>query len=180
MQPIVVPQSQQFQKRNPCKQTMREQEDLNRRIKLNQGKYAMVSDFMDRFFDGRAHLKEATALAVNLSSLLGLKLDRKAKRHKPAIICWFCENWDPIFPYLLKMKGINIQPMSTPIPFMAVPFTQQTYQECPTNVANQTIELNQAQLMQSANTQNCLPSKEIQEFIMNQQLQCCPNQPKNI
>ena len=104
----------------PSKQTIREQQDLNRRIKLNQAKYGIVSEFMERFFDGKLQLKGATALAENLSAHFGLKLDRKAKRHKPAIICWFCENWETVLPLLLKIKGINIEPISPPNPVQNV------------------------------------------------------------
>ena len=97
-------------KREPCKQTMIEQEDLNRRIRRNQASIPQISYFMDRFFGGNLRLKEATALASNLAKHIGLKLDRVAKRHKPAMICWFCENWNCLFPYLLKMKGIKLPP----------------------------------------------------------------------
>ena len=94
--------------RNPCKQTLIEQENLNKRIKRNQPLYSEVQRFLDRFFGGNFHLKEAVALASNICTYSSAKLDRIAKRHKPAIICWFCENWQSIVPYLLKMKGIKL------------------------------------------------------------------------
>ena len=119
---IVIPT--QSLKRNPSKQTIMEQEELNIRIKLNKERYDLVSNFLNRICGGKLHLKEAVSLATSLSQVIGCKLDRKAKRYKPGIICWFCENWERVFPLLLKMKGIDLFPKHyTPLiaPMMYVP-----------------------------------------------------------
>lgn len=97
----------------PSEQTIKEQELLNARIKKNKDRFENVSRFLEKYFDGSVHLKDATDLALSMGKQVGLVVDRRAKRHKPAIICWFCENWEHLYPLLaqkIRSPAVPVQP----------------------------------------------------------------------
>ena len=87
--------------KQPSEQTLKEQEFLNIRIKKNQDLYQTVTKCLEKVLDGSIHLKQATELAIRLGKQIGAVVDRRAKRHKPAIICWFCENWAKVYPLIV-------------------------------------------------------------------------------
>jgi hypothetical protein len=71
--------------------------------------FALVERTLDRVCQKQRRsdlieLAEKCVLAVGAAP----PIDRLARRHRPGLICWFCENWSAVSPFLLQQCGIAI------------------------------------------------------------------------
>ena len=83
-------------------QSSRDYERIQTRIQQNGSKIEYVSNFLDRYF--RTHVTSVILLSLARIFIrkLDLTLDRLAKRNRTALLCWFAENWDPIYAQLKR------------------------------------------------------------------------------
>lgn len=104
--PIYIPK-----KRTP--QSIRDYEKVQKRIKVNGAKVEKVSTFIDKYFGTHVTIAILTSLAKIIMGRYALKLDRLARRNRSALLCWYAENWDVIFPLLndsqfeMKLKHLK-------------------------------------------------------------------------
>jgi hypothetical protein len=82
--------------RHPMNQrvTQREQERVNKRLRFCASEIVRVEDALQRAF-GRVTMSLLQQVAESCTTLTNgfLKPDRLARRHRPAMLCFFCENW---------------------------------------------------------------------------------------
>lgn len=85
-------------------QSIRDYERIRHRVNSNLTQIEFISNFLDRYF----HTHVTAEILLNLANIfikkLDLKIDRLAKRNRSALLCWYAENWDSIYPHL---KGYN-------------------------------------------------------------------------
>ena len=94
-------------------------------MKDNGSKVDQVSTFIDKYFGTHVTIAILTSLAKIVMGRYALKLDRLARRNRSALLCWYAENWDVIFPLLndsafeMKLKSIkrlqNMRPKIEPL-----------------------------------------------------------------
>lgn len=62
-----------------------------------------------KFIDNSSYQKkkDALVLASELAKIINVKIDRAATRSKDGLVCWFCENWTQIQPYLYLVDHFN-------------------------------------------------------------------------
>ncbi|EAY20457.1 hypothetical protein TVAG_110700 [Trichomonas vaginalis G3] len=106
-------------------QSIRDYEKVQKRMKDNGSKVDQVSTFIDKYFGTHVTIAILTSLAKIVMGRYALKLDRLARRNRSALLCWYAENWDVIFPLLndsafeMKLKSIkrlqNMRPKIEPL-----------------------------------------------------------------
>lgn len=81
-------------------QTIRDYQKVQNRIKSIGPKVNNVSIFIDKYFGTHVTIAILMSLAKIIMSRHQLSLDRLAKRNRSALLCWYAENWDVIYPLL--------------------------------------------------------------------------------
>lgn len=81
-------------------QTIRDYQKIQMRIKNNGAKVEKVSQFIDKYFGTHVTIAILTSLAKIIMGKYALRLDRLARRNRSALLCWYAENWDIIYPLL--------------------------------------------------------------------------------
>lgn len=93
---------------NPPKQrtpqSIRDNEKVRKRMKINGPKVEKVSNFIDKLFGTHVTIAILTSLAKLIINKHALVLDRLARRNRSALLCWYAENWDIIHPMLTDSK----------------------------------------------------------------------------
>ncbi|EAX93545.1 hypothetical protein TVAG_203360 [Trichomonas vaginalis G3] len=85
-------------------QNRRDHEMILERIKKNGVKMDFVSAYIDKIFGMHVTISPLLEFALHISHQFGLKVDRLAKRNRNALLCWFSENWETVFPHLHQIK----------------------------------------------------------------------------
>ncbi|EAY01807.1 hypothetical protein TVAG_273180 [Trichomonas vaginalis G3] len=87
-------------------QSENDKEKIEERITQNGSKIEVVSLYIDRYFS--THVTSAILLSFSkiISEQLNIKVDRLAKRNRSALLCWYAEHWDQIFP-ILKARDLD-------------------------------------------------------------------------
>lgn len=81
-------------------QSIRDNEKVKRRIRINGEKFDQVSNYIDKYFGIHVTIAILTSLAKIVTGKHKVKLDRLARRNRAALLCWYTENWDIIHPIL--------------------------------------------------------------------------------
>jgi hypothetical protein len=86
-------------------QTQRDSIRLSERIRRNAGRIRVVESCLEQAY-GRMSMSNLASLADRCVNACqnSIALDRLAKRSRPALFCWFCENWSVIWPVLLQQQ----------------------------------------------------------------------------
>jgi hypothetical protein len=92
------------------RQTAREHERLSKRMRFCGPEIDRVEAVLERAF-GRLTMALLQTIAANCTALTNgaLRPDRLARRHRPAMICFFCENW-PIVSHLMTQNNLTARP----------------------------------------------------------------------
>jgi hypothetical protein len=95
-------------RRSISEQTQRDSARLNERIRHNAALFPLVEMTLDRVFK-KQRRSELIDLAEKCAHVNGAvhPIDRIARRHRPGLICWFCENWSAISAYVLQHSGVT-------------------------------------------------------------------------
>ena len=95
---------------SPCKPISKRQkkdtELLIERMRKNKDKMEKVKKTLQHMLKENYMRKTLVEIAKILSRMTNIPLDRIAKRVNDATLCWYCENWDRLFP-LLEMSFSN-------------------------------------------------------------------------
>jgi hypothetical protein len=88
------------------RQSAREHERLSKRTRFCGPELDRVEAVLERAF-GRVTMAVLQTLAANCVALTNgaLKPDRLARRHRPAMLCFFCENW-PAISHLMTQNNL--------------------------------------------------------------------------
>ncbi|EAX95265.1 hypothetical protein TVAG_149850 [Trichomonas vaginalis G3] len=79
---------------------LRDHDMITERVHNNGIKIDFVSEYIDRKFGLHVTTAPLLAFAAEMSNKYCIKLDRLAKRNRDALLCWYSENWDTVFPHL--------------------------------------------------------------------------------
>ena len=90
---------------------------VDQRLKNNQGKIDFVTTALLAFFQTKKLtvqlLKPLAKSIINQSK--EIYLDRLAKRNRHALLCWFCENWSHVLPFIRSsMQNLDCEEMEVP------------------------------------------------------------------
>lgn len=86
-------------------QTLRDYEKIQKRVKQNEGRLEFITEYLDHYFGAHVNTVILNSLAKIIMETYGISLDRLAKRNRSALLCWYSENWDKIYPVL---NALNI------------------------------------------------------------------------
>lgn len=97
--PVIV--IQRVGKRNTVStRTLEEQTITNRRIKACGERLEIVTRYIESKFGAKSNFTHIKKIASYIAESLNIKIDRVSKRKKEAMLCWFTEHWDCVFPLL--------------------------------------------------------------------------------
>ena len=92
---------------NLSQRALNEQNTINIRIKDLGAKLETVTNELNFIANKRLNFHELRILADAVSAKSCIKMDRLTKRHKNALLCWFCENWDSLKSYVISEYNIE-------------------------------------------------------------------------
>lgn len=94
-------------------QSNRDHEMVKSRSSSLGPKLDLVSGQLKRMYGANVTAVSLLHRANNLERILGITVDRLARRNRQALFCWFTENWELIQPILTQnsRKAIHIQPI---------------------------------------------------------------------
>lgn len=70
------------------------------RIQRNGVKLDLVTEILENVYGGRFKVDELLKFARQLAKKINTRVDRLANRNRSALLCWFAENWDDVYPFL--------------------------------------------------------------------------------
>ena len=101
VQEIIKTRSYNKHKRTSS-QSIRDHERISKRI-FNVG---VMLDFVTAFFEKKlgsyVTVFSLLEIATKVSIKTKIKLDRLAKRNRTALLCWFAEHWNKVYPHLFQ------------------------------------------------------------------------------
>lgn len=86
-------------KRELSKRTIKDHEKIEFRRNLCNDIYEKVKQLL-QYISGKWQIGQLRDAAKELASKANITIDRLANRYNECLICWFCENWCSIAPYL--------------------------------------------------------------------------------
>ncbi|EAY03545.1 hypothetical protein TVAG_041970 [Trichomonas vaginalis G3] len=86
--------------RRTTSQAIRDHEQLMNRISKLGIKVDYVSAYLDYLYGTHATVFMLLPQAEEMEKKLQIEVDRLARRSKQALICWYAENWEVIYPYI--------------------------------------------------------------------------------
>ncbi|EAX95530.1 hypothetical protein TVAG_126600 [Trichomonas vaginalis G3] len=101
--------------KNRSEKCQRDHKMIFERVKLNGIKMDFVSAYIDRIIGTKVTYLNLLSFAIDISSVLEIKLDRLAKRNRNALLCWYAENWERIQPHIQKLKTMKEYNLKTQI-----------------------------------------------------------------
>lgn len=84
--------------------SIRDYEEVKYRSKLLGTKLSLVSDTLKIMFGEDVTAIKLLKWAKMFERMMGLQIERLARRNRQALFCWFAENWETIQPYLYMKK----------------------------------------------------------------------------
>lgn len=88
-------------KRELSKRTIKDHEKIEFRRNLCNDIYEKVKQLL-QYISGKWQIGQLRIAAKELASKANVTIDRLANRYNECLICWFCENWCSIAPYLVN------------------------------------------------------------------------------
>lgn len=73
------------------------------RIEKNGIKIDLISEILENIYGGKFKAEELLKFARKIGKEISVRVDRLANRNKTALLCWFSENWDKIYPILHRL-----------------------------------------------------------------------------
>lgn len=83
-------------------QSNRDYELVKTRTYVLGDKLIHVSGQLKRLYGNNVTAVSLLSRANILERMLGIPIDRLARRNRQALFCWFTENWEIIRPYLMQ------------------------------------------------------------------------------
>jgi hypothetical protein len=135
--PSVVRIPRSGKHRKVAGQTTRDNSRMVERMRRCAQIFKPIERTLDRVFAKRT-MAELTVLADDCARMMPFmrRMDRLARRSKPGVVCWFCENWVVISPCLIAQFERSIRNRM-----------QQSIQPNPDNLVDQSIDLSIEALM---------------------------------
>ncbi|EAX96331.1 hypothetical protein TVAG_148330 [Trichomonas vaginalis G3] len=81
-------------------QSLRDHDRILKRLQSNSIMPDYVCAYLEKTLKKHVTLASLLSIARPIVNDLNLKMDRLAKRNRDALLCWFAENWDYIYPYI--------------------------------------------------------------------------------
>lgn len=86
--------------RRTTSQSIRDYEQLQSRISKLGIKMDYVSAYLDYIYGTHVTVFMLLPWAEEMERKLNVEVDRLARRSKQALICWYAENWEILYPYI--------------------------------------------------------------------------------
>lgn len=87
-------------KKNISEQSIKDSYETEIRMEKNGVKIDLVEAVLENIYGKKYTVEQIRVLAMGIARKISKKLDRLAHRNKNALLCWFSENWDQVYPYL--------------------------------------------------------------------------------
>ncbi|EAX92994.1 hypothetical protein TVAG_261740 [Trichomonas vaginalis G3] len=84
-----------------------ENDEFKLRMIQNSPKFNSVTSIIEHQFDGKAPIDALMIFANLMSKKNGIILDRSAKRNRTALLCWYTENWEVIYPHISEINPLK-------------------------------------------------------------------------
>lgn len=81
-------------------QNMRDHDEIQLRLENNGVKIDLVTEILENKYGGRVTVECLLTLARHMSKKINIRIDRLANRNRSAMLCWYAENWNDIYPYI--------------------------------------------------------------------------------
>lgn len=81
-------------------QSVRDYEQLKYRWTCLGSKVELVSDYLKGLYGHNVTAVTLLSGADKLEKMIGIQVDRLARRNRQALLCWYAENWEIIQPIL--------------------------------------------------------------------------------
>ena len=87
---------------NLSQRAINEQSTINSMIKDAGSKLETETNELNLIAKKRLNFHELRLIADAVSMKSHIKMDRLTKRHKNALLCWFCEHWESLRSYVIS------------------------------------------------------------------------------
>lgn len=75
-------------------------DEMAKRIQNNLHNIDFVTVMLESHYGARLTVDQLRMFARRLSKRIKVNIDRLANRNRIALLCWYSENWDAIYPHL--------------------------------------------------------------------------------
>lgn len=83
------------------RRTINDHHKIETRLNSCKNIYEKVKQLL-RYIFGKWQIGQFREIAFQISYKINANIDRLAKRYNDCLICWFCENWKSVAPYLVE------------------------------------------------------------------------------
>ncbi|EAY17211.1 hypothetical protein TVAG_291630 [Trichomonas vaginalis G3] len=86
---------------------IKDQEAIEDRIIKNEHMIDVVVSCLESHHGGKLTVDQLRIYARSVSKIINKKIDRLANRNRMALLCWYSENWNEIYPHLNEFIPSN-------------------------------------------------------------------------
>lgn len=84
------------------KKSLKDHSLIEQRMQINGVKIDYVGAVLESIYGRRYTVEDMLCLARKIAKLNKFKIDRLAHRNRDALLCWYAENWEYVYPVLFN------------------------------------------------------------------------------
>lgn len=100
--PYEVPVTDKVNTKRTTARSVRDYDAVAYRTKSLGTRVDLVTDTLKNTFGQNVTASWLLHWAKRIEQMLGLQIDRLARRNRQALFCWFTENWDIVHPFIVS------------------------------------------------------------------------------
>lgn len=91
---------------SPTPRALKIKSQVRSRVKNNGVKVEIVLEILECVLRGRCTVSHLLKFARLIAKKLNIRVDTLANRSRAALICWYAENWEDAYPYIMNIDSL--------------------------------------------------------------------------